>query len=75
MVWIGRGVQIIRNPHAGHLQVFDALFSQVLFGALLSVVGRRFLDLDFRHLRFDVLAFPTSGHAYIVSQTAQATQF
>lgn len=67
MVRIGRGNQIVVDSGAGHLQVIYTLFPQVFFRGFWSVVRRRLLGFDVRDLCFDVLAFPTSGHAYIVA--------
>jgi len=54
------------------LQVVDALFPKVLFGALVTVVRRGFLDLDGFDLRFDVLAFPALACLYC-AQSARAS--
>ena len=67
MVGVGGGTQIVVDSGAGHLQVIDTLFPQVFFRAFGSVVRRRLLGFDVRDLCFDVLAFPTSGHTYIVA--------
>jgi hypothetical protein len=75
MVGIGCRNQIVVDSGAGHLEVVDALFPKVLFGALVTMVRRGFFDLDGFDLRFDVLAFPASGHVYIVAQSARASIF
>ena len=75
VVGVGSGCKIIGDAGAGHLQIVDALLPQMLLDALLSVFCRRLAGLDGFDLRFNVLTFPASGHAYIVAQSVRTMTF
>ena len=75
MVGVGCGGEIIGDAGAGHLQIVDALLPQMLLDALLSVFCRGLAGFNGFDLRFDVLTFPASGHAYIVAQSVRTMTF
>jgi hypothetical protein len=75
VVGVGCGGQIIGDAGAGHLQIVDALLPQMLLDTLLSVFCRRLAGFNGFDLRFDVLTFPASGHAYIVAQSVRTMTF
>ena len=75
MIGVGGGGEVVGDADAGQLQIFDALLSKLLFGALLLVVRtEHFLISMDSHLRFDVFAFPASGHVYIVTQFSSGSR-
>ena len=75
VVGVGGGGEIIGDAGAGHLQIVDALLPQMLLDALLSVFCRGLAGFNGFDLRFDVLTFPASGHAYIVAQSVRTMTF
>src|SRR5579864_4459423 len=69
MIRIGGRRQIVDNPRPRELQVFDAQVAHLLLWRFRAVPGLRFCAVLGFDLCFDVLTFPSSSHASILTQT------